>query len=187
MARDAQRLVERLGAPVYVPPPDTADDLVQKYGVTPEQAAGGSPDVRWLLAGGDARLFPACDRLPIGVEAFPGPEHDDLVLWVESHRAVVAGDTLVDFGRASGSPIGCGATSRARRSPRPCGRCSICRSSSCSRRTALRQTEPRSPTPSPETVATEDRRAPARGSEPSAVAIRSVRARRRRAPTDSSS
>jgi hypothetical protein len=34
-----------------VPPPDTADDLVQKYGITREQAAGSSPDVAWLLAG----------------------------------------------------------------------------------------------------------------------------------------
>jgi hypothetical protein len=28
--RDAQRLVERFGAPVFTPPPDTADDLVRK-------------------------------------------------------------------------------------------------------------------------------------------------------------
>ena len=37
--------------------------------------------------------------MPIGVEAFPGREHNDLVLWVESRRAVIAGDTLVDFGQ----------------------------------------------------------------------------------------
>jgi len=37
--RDTQSLVERLGVPVFVPPPDTADDLVRKYGITPEQAA----------------------------------------------------------------------------------------------------------------------------------------------------
>lgn len=99
--RDTQSLVERLGVPVFVPPPDTADDLVQKYGITPEQAAGGSPDVAWLLAGdsGEAHLFAAGDRLPIGIEAFPGREHNDLVLWIESRRAVVCGDSLVDFGR----------------------------------------------------------------------------------------
>jgi glyoxylase-like metal-dependent hydrolase (beta-lactamase superfamily II) len=99
--RDAQSLVERLGVPVFVPPPDTADDLVRKYGVTPEQAAGGSPDVAWLLAEdrGEAHLYSARDRLPLGIEAFPGREHNDLVLWIESRRAVVAGDALVDFGR----------------------------------------------------------------------------------------
>ena len=99
--RDTLSLVERLGAPVFVPPPDTQDDLVQKFGVTPEQAAGGSPDVAWLLAGdgGEAHLYGAGDRLPMGIEAFPGREHNDLVLWVESVRAVIPGDTLVDFGR----------------------------------------------------------------------------------------
>ena len=99
--RDTQSLVERLGAPVFVPPPDTADDLVRKFGITPEQAAGGSPDIAGLLAGdgGEAHLYAAGDRLPIGIEAFPGREHNDLVLWVESVGAVIAGDTLVDFGR----------------------------------------------------------------------------------------
>lgn len=78
--RDTQRLVERLGVPVFVPPPDTADDLVQTYGITREQAAGGSPDVAWLLAGdSDA----AGDRLPIGIETFLEREHNDLVLWID--------------------------------------------------------------------------------------------------------
>ena len=99
--RDTQSLVERLGVPVFLPPPDTADDLVRKYGITPEQAGGGSPDVAWLLAGdgGEAHLYAAGDRLRIGIEAFPGREHNDLVLWIESVGAVVSGDTLVDFGR----------------------------------------------------------------------------------------
>ena len=101
--RDAQSLVERLGAPVFTPPPDTADDLVRKYGVDPERIPDGwhSPDVAWLLAegGGEAHLYAAGDRLPIGIEAFPGRERNDLVLWIESRGAVVAGDTLVDFGR----------------------------------------------------------------------------------------
>jgi hypothetical protein len=99
--RDTQSLVECLGAPVFVPPPDTADDLVRKYGITHEQAAGGSPDVAWLLAGDGegAHLYAAGDRLPIGIEAFPGREHNDLVLWIESVGAVIPGDTLVDFGR----------------------------------------------------------------------------------------
>jgi glyoxylase-like metal-dependent hydrolase (beta-lactamase superfamily II) len=99
--RDTQSLVERFGLPVFVPPPDTADDLVQKYGVTPEQATGGSPDVAWLLAGGsgEAHLYASGDRLSIGIEAFLGREHNDLVLWMESIGAVIPGDTLVDFGR----------------------------------------------------------------------------------------
>ena len=60
----------------------------------------GSPDVAWLLAGdsGEAHLYSAGDRLPGGIEAFPGREHNDLVLWIEKSRAVIAGDTLVDFG-----------------------------------------------------------------------------------------
>jgi hypothetical protein len=99
--RDTQSLVERLGVPVFLPPPDTADDLVRKYGITPEQADGGSPDVGWLLAGdsGEAHWYAAGDQLPIGVKAFPGREHNDLVLWIESVGAVIPGDTLVDFGR----------------------------------------------------------------------------------------
>jgi len=99
--RDTQRLVERFGVPVFAPPPDTADDLVRKYGITPEQAAGGSPDLAWLLAGdsGEAHWYAAGDRLPIGIEAFPGRERNDLVLWIEGRRAVVAGDALQDFGR----------------------------------------------------------------------------------------
>ena len=99
--RDTQGLVGRLGAPVFVPPPDTADDLVAKFGVTLERAGDGSPDIAWLLAGdgGDAHLYAAGDRLPIGVEPFPGREHNDLVLWIETVGAVISGDTLVDFGR----------------------------------------------------------------------------------------
>ena len=49
------------------------------------------------------RLTGTCFRpaigCPVEVEAFPGREHNDLVLWIERHRAVIAGDTLVDFGR----------------------------------------------------------------------------------------
>ena len=41
-------------------------------------------------------MFQVGDRLPIGVEAFPGREPNDPVLWVESRRALVAGDTLIE-------------------------------------------------------------------------------------------
>jgi glyoxylase-like metal-dependent hydrolase (beta-lactamase superfamily II) len=99
--RDTRSLVERLGVRVFAPPPDSQEDLMQKFGVTAEQAAGGSPDLAWLLAGdtGRAHLYAVGDRLPVGIEAFPGREHNDVVLWIERRRAVVAGDTLVDFGQ----------------------------------------------------------------------------------------
>jgi glyoxylase-like metal-dependent hydrolase (beta-lactamase superfamily II) len=74
--RDAQSLAERIGAPVYVPPPDQGD---------PDPVQG--------------RVFTAGDALPMGVEAFPGREEpNDLMLWVGSRRALVAGDTLIDRG-----------------------------------------------------------------------------------------
>jgi hypothetical protein len=99
--RDTKSLVERLGVRVFVPPPDTADDLVRKYGATPEQAAGGSPDVAWLLdrGTGEGQLYSAGDRLSIGIEALLGREHNDLVIWIDRVGAVISGDTLVDFGR----------------------------------------------------------------------------------------
>ena len=97
--RDAQALVERLDAAVFAPPPDTAQDLIDKYGVTAEQAGDGSPDLKWLRSGGgNARWYEAGDPLPFGIEAYAGREHNDLVLWIESVRAVVAGDSLADFG-----------------------------------------------------------------------------------------
>ena len=88
--RDAQSLVDRLGAPVFTPPPDSQ-----------------SPDLVWLFGGNRAEAHPyaAGDRLPIGIEAFPGREHNDLVLWIESRRAVIPGDTLVDFGRGLEIPV----------------------------------------------------------------------------------
>jgi glyoxylase-like metal-dependent hydrolase (beta-lactamase superfamily II) len=81
--RDAQSLAERLSAVVFVPPPDP-----------------GSPDVAWLVARDtvEGHLFSAGDQLPVGVEAFPGKEPNDVVLWVADRGAVIAGDTLVDFG-----------------------------------------------------------------------------------------
>jgi glyoxylase-like metal-dependent hydrolase (beta-lactamase superfamily II) len=89
--RDAQALAERLGAPVFTPAPDE-----------------GSPDLAWLTIDAnrrDVRLYVAGDRLEVGVEAFPGREPNDLVLWIESRRAVIAGDTLVDFGQGLEIPV----------------------------------------------------------------------------------
>jgi glyoxylase-like metal-dependent hydrolase (beta-lactamase superfamily II) len=74
-ARDAADLASRLGVQVYVPPPGSEPDPVP------------------------GQVFLAGDRLPVGVEAFEGFEPNDLVLWVESRRAVVAGDTLIERGQ----------------------------------------------------------------------------------------
>jgi glyoxylase-like metal-dependent hydrolase (beta-lactamase superfamily II) len=74
--RDARSLVERLDAAVFVPSPEEGDPIEGR------------------------QLFSAGDRLPVGVEAFPGKEANDLVLWVESRRALAVGDTLID--RANG-------------------------------------------------------------------------------------
>jgi len=98
--RDSRGLVERLGVPVYTARPASAEDLMQTFGLTAEQAGDGSPDIVWLLREGigEARVYSAGDRLDVGVEAFRGHKANDLVLWVEGHRAVVAGDTLADHG-----------------------------------------------------------------------------------------
>jgi glyoxylase-like metal-dependent hydrolase (beta-lactamase superfamily II) len=98
--RDSRRLVEQLSVPVYTPLPDTAEYLMRTYGLTAEQAGDGSPDVVWLLKEGigEARLYEAGDRLDVGVDAFRGQKPNDTVLWIEGHRTVIAGDTLVDFG-----------------------------------------------------------------------------------------
>ena len=73
--RDAVELAERLTATLYTPPPEKGD---------PDPVPG--------------IVFRAGDRLPVGIEAFDGFEPNDLVLWVESHRVVVSGDTLIDRG-----------------------------------------------------------------------------------------
>jgi glyoxylase-like metal-dependent hydrolase (beta-lactamase superfamily II) len=98
--RDAESLVARLGAPVHTPLPDTAQDLIDTYGITAEQAGDGSPDLVWLLREkkGEARRYAPGDRLPFGADVFRGHKRNDTVLWVESVRAVISGDTLVDFG-----------------------------------------------------------------------------------------
>lgn len=73
--RDARTIAAKHGARVYAPPPDRpAEELVA------------------------AEIYRAGDRLPFGIEAFPGREEPfDLVLWVERIRAILAGDTLVSF------------------------------------------------------------------------------------------
>jgi glyoxylase-like metal-dependent hydrolase (beta-lactamase superfamily II) len=80
--RDALSLAERLAAAIYVPPPDEGD---------PNPV--------------DGHVFSAGDRLPVGVEAFPGMEPNDLVLWIESRRAIAVGDTLIDRGGGLEFPV----------------------------------------------------------------------------------
>jgi glyoxylase-like metal-dependent hydrolase (beta-lactamase superfamily II) len=72
--RDSRSLLERLDAAVFVPRPEEGEPIEGR------------------------QLFSAGDRLPVGVDAFPGKEPNDLVLWVESRRALVSGDTLIDRG-----------------------------------------------------------------------------------------
>lgn len=99
--RDTESLVDRFGVPVYTPLPDTAQELMDKYGITVEQAGDGSPDVVWLLkeGKGEAHVYEPGDRLPGDIETFRGHKRNDIVLWVGSKQAVVAGDTLADFGQ----------------------------------------------------------------------------------------
>jgi hypothetical protein len=80
--RDTKSLVEQLGLPVFTPRPDSAQDLMEMYGITAEQAGDGSPDLAWLFkeGKGEARPYVAGDRLPVGVQAFPGQKRNDLVL-----------------------------------------------------------------------------------------------------------
>ena len=151
--RDAQSLVERFGAPVFTPPPDTADDLLRKYGIASEQIPEGwlSLDVASLLAAGGGEAYRAGDRLPIGLEAFPGRLHNDLVLWIERVGALVAGERWATLVAASRSRTrGCRLVSRASGWSKTCGRCFGCRSRSSCPRMEHRQTVQHSSTHSPD-------------------------------------
>jgi hypothetical protein len=73
--RDGPALADNYGWQIHVPPPDPRDrDPVE------------------------GKIFKAGERLPLGITAYLGMEPNDLVLWVDSHRALVVGDTLVDRG-----------------------------------------------------------------------------------------
>lgn len=100
--RDTQTLTNSLNCPVFAPSPDTAEDLVRKYGIRRSTRAR-SPDLAWLRSGQpvgcEAQLYAPGDRLTIGIEVFAGTVRNDVVLWIESLRVVIAGYTLADFGR----------------------------------------------------------------------------------------
>ena len=51
-----------------------------------------------------AIAYAAGDTLPVGIRALPGLEPVDLVLWIERHRALVFGNTLVDLGNGLDLP-----------------------------------------------------------------------------------
>ena len=70
-----RRDAPHLGLPIHVPPPDPPD---------PDPVPG--------------EVFRGGETLPFGVRAFEAFEPNDLVLYVESRRAVVVGDTLIDRG-----------------------------------------------------------------------------------------
>jgi len=80
--RDSEALAERVGAPLYVPPPDEGD---------PDPVRG--------------TVYEAGDDLGLGIEAIRGLEQSDLVFWVPKHSAVVAGDTLIDRGEGLIFPL----------------------------------------------------------------------------------
>ena len=85
--------MEQLGAQVFVPPPEDFND-----------------DVAWLRGDleqleSEGRVIRAGDRLPIGVHVLAGKKVCDLVLWVESRRALVVGDTLLDRGGGFELPV----------------------------------------------------------------------------------
>ena len=73
--RDADAFAERFSADLFAPGPDANH---------PEPGKGA------VYTGGT--------RPVAGVQAFTGLEDSELVLWVEHHGAVIAGDTLIDRG-----------------------------------------------------------------------------------------
>ena len=52
----------------------------------------------------EGQVFTAGERLLVG-EAYPGMEPNDLVLWLESRRALLTGDTLIDRGSGLEFPV----------------------------------------------------------------------------------
>ena len=87
--------------PVYTPLPDTAEELMRKSASPPSRRGDGSPDVVWLLeeGTGEAHVYEAGDQLPSVSRSSPGRSP---TTWCSGSRAigaVVAGDTLVDFGK----------------------------------------------------------------------------------------
>jgi hypothetical protein len=81
--RDSEPLAKRLGAPLYVPKPNPADD--------------GEPV--------DGTRYGPGDSLPGGLEGLRGLDDTDIVLWSRHHAAVIAGDVLIDRGEGLILPV----------------------------------------------------------------------------------
>ncbi len=99
--RDTRKLVEELHVPVYAARPDSGADLIELFDVDPARVEGFvSDDLRWLIHenGGDWHEISAEAPPPFGIEAFAGRTRNDLVLWVPGARALIAGDSLADWG-----------------------------------------------------------------------------------------
>jgi len=108
--RDAERLVERLGAPVYHAAGQCAvvpDGHLRDHSRAGRRAA--VPDVVWLLREhkGEARPYAAGERLPFGADRLPGAQgRTTRCSGSRASGAVISGDTLVDFGQVSRSTSG---------------------------------------------------------------------------------
>jgi hypothetical protein len=94
-----ERDARTLGLPVHTPPADTWEDWVAKFGIDPDKVRGmESEDLAWLRAGEGEGHFHGPGEWPFGLRAYAGREDNDVVLWVPAVNALVAGDTLSDFG-----------------------------------------------------------------------------------------
>ena len=93
-----ERDARALGLPVHTPPADTWQDWVEKFGVDPDEVRGmESDDLAWLRAGEGEGHLHGPGQWPFGITAYAGREDNDLVFWLPSINALVAGDSLSDF------------------------------------------------------------------------------------------
>src|SRR5581483_6116922 len=70
----------------------------EKFGVDPEKVRGmESEDLAWLRAGEGEGEFHGPGPWPFGLQAYAGREDNDLVFWLPTVNAIVAGDSLSDF------------------------------------------------------------------------------------------
>jgi hypothetical protein len=94
-----ERDARQLGLPVHTPPADTWQDWVEKFGIDPDRVRGmESEDLAWLRAGEGEGHFLEPGPWPFGITAYAGREENDVILWLPAVKAIVAGDSLSDFG-----------------------------------------------------------------------------------------
>jgi hypothetical protein len=132
-----ERDARQLGLPVYTPPADTWLDWVEKFGVDPDRVRGmESDDLAWLRAGEGEGHFHGPGSWPFGISAYAGREDNDLVLWLPWINAIVTATHSRTSARGSTFSLVAASTSRVTMSSKGSARYSICRSRSCSPRTA---------------------------------------------------